>query len=531
MPLQSTVVLDLSALDTASLATAGPAIASVQMCMHQGKRVIAVVSPSASRAERDLAGANRLGPTTDPSVRAAAVVAGGVEASRVFANVLAEAGIAAAAGDVQTFPATRGHAMDAEPRRVSGAAYQEALSASPVLVIPGGVGRDEEGRFTSLGAGSGSLTALFVADRLGLGVQRPGSGSESADSIGSRKAARFQERTGVRVEGLSLTGSANEGRSDRTSPPVRVALFGSDPAAELFAGWLSLIDSSVQIERYPGDAGGAAALMRDGASVVIDTASTPECAYEVGAWALRLGRSLITTNAALLAERGGGLSVSALIGGGVMRASGAVVGCPSLAPIMARNAGWPGVRRVQGTFSPAGDLILDLRASGVSAPDAERIAALELGLSVEEIGEARTGRDAFRTLGAIAPLAFNAPATVRARPRGPEHVSDADIARAAAHGRRYRVIATAERIGDAISIRVGPVPLRADDPLICDAPGSVEAIVEMRTGESVRASGRLHQPGGVACAMLGDCLQALRDPSPAAHAAPTDADRVLGITA
>lgn len=528
MPLQSTIVLDLSELDTSGLATAGRAIASVQMCLSRGKRVIAVVAPDPSRERRDLAAANRLGPIASPSDRAAALVGGPLEAAEMFAGVLAESGIRASAAETGLLPTTRGHALDAEPRRVSAAGIAAAFDETDVLVIPGGVGRDENGSLTSLGSGTGSLSAVFLAERMALPVQRPGRGAgdagSDASSLGQRKAQRFVERHEVAVQASAEFVSGG-------STPTTIAMIGDSDAGGLFLGWLSDLGGSVSVEWYDASQLGSGELIAASPDIVVDTSSGAAPVYEAASWALRSGRTLLTTNAALLAERGGGLSVASLIGGGTMRASGAVVGCPSLASLLDRTADWPGVSRVQGTFSPAGDRILDLRARGLSTEQASRIVADELGLSPAQIDEAIRGEDAARTLGAIAPLAFNTPATVRARPRGPEHVSDRDLARAAAQGRRFRVVATTERIGDTVSTRVGPVPLREDDPLVSTTPGTVNAIVQTRDGAEHRATGTLHQPGSVAAALLADFLQTRRVPSPAQHAARIDANSVLGITA
>lgn len=524
MPLQSTIVLDLSELDTSNLATAGRAIASVQMCLSQGKHVIAVVSPDPAREKRDLVAANQLGAIASPSDRATAVVSGALEAAQSFAEVLAQSGIASAAAETGLLPATRGHALDAEPRRIAGSAIGTALAETDVLVIPGGVGRDDDNRLTSLGSGTGTLSALFYAERLGLSVQGARTEQDSSSTLGQRKAQWFIERTGIEMGQLNGQ-DAIEGSS------TSIAVFGESDAGELFLNWLGDLGGSVPTERYDASELGSAELIAANPEIVIDVSSQAAPVYEVASWALRSGRTLLTTNAALLAERGGGLSVASLIGGGTLRASGAVAGCPSLASLLDRSADWPGVARVQGTFSPAGDRILDLRAEGHSTETASRIVAHELGLSGEQIGEAIRGEDAARTLGAIAPLAFKAPATVRARPRGPEHVSDQDLARSAAQGRRFRVIATTERIGGTVSTRVGPVPLREDDPLVSATPGTVNAFVKTRDGTEYRITGTLHQPGSVAAALLSDFLQTRRAPSPAHYAARIDATGALGVTA
>jgi homoserine dehydrogenase len=98
------------------------------------------------------------------------------------------------------------------------------------------------------------------------------------------------------------------------------------------------------------------------------------------------------------------------------------------------------------------------------------------------------------------------------------------------------VVATAERVGEHIALRVGPVPLREDDPLVNVGAGAVEAVVETRDGGSAHASGRLQHPGSVAAAVLRDLIESRRDLSPAPpirHASPgrTGVEPTLGATA
>lgn len=538
MALHNSVILDLTGFETGSLANAGHAVAQVQMCLSQGRSVIAVVSASKARAARDLAESNRLGATAEPVDRAAVINAGAIDAAGIFAAVLHEAAVDAAEAGPELLPVARGHALDAEPRHVSGSAFRAALADTPVLVVPGGVGMDEEGRPASFGANTAPLTALFLGDRLGLPVERPdrhdagGDGPADNDTtpgdIGARKAARFSERHGVTSRSVAIA-------TRDADAPARVASFGAGPVASLLESWGRSLVGGFEVRRFPDTALGAEAARAWSPDVILDFARSADSSYDLASWALRTGRTVISTNTALLAERGGGLGIAALIGGGSLKASGAIRGCPALAPVLARSAVWPGVRRVQGSFSPLGDRVLDLRAAGLEEEEAERVAAAELGLDASDIAAARGGRDAMQTLGAVAQLAFGEPATVRAVPRGTEHVSDRDLARAAQQGRRFRVVATAERIGDQIALRVGPVPLRETDPLVATDTGAVEATVETRDGSTARASGRLSHPGSVAAAVLRDLIESgrLAPPSavPGRSSAGLGLDPALGVTA
>ena len=60
-------------------------------------------------------------------------------------------------------PFTRGPQLDAEPCSFDSGTVKRALTDRPVAVLPGFVGRDENGNFSLLGRGGSDLTALFVA--------------------------------------------------------------------------------------------------------------------------------------------------------------------------------------------------------------------------------------------------------------------------------------------------------------------------------------------------------------------------------
>ncbi|MFI4897934.1 MAG: hypothetical protein ACIARR_08925, partial [Phycisphaerales bacterium JB059] len=67
---------------------------------------------------------------------------------------------------------------------------------------PGGVGRDFDGRLTSMGADGGALSAVFLGDRLALPVRVS---LEPGEESLPRKAALFARRQGTRV---ALSGSS-----------------------------------------------------------------------------------------------------------------------------------------------------------------------------------------------------------------------------------------------------------------------------------------------------------------------------------
>jgi len=64
-------------------------------------------------------------------------------------------------------PFTHGPQLDAEPSWFDCRAVNRALDERPVAILPGFVGRDDEGGFSLLGRGGSDLSALFAAQRLG----------------------------------------------------------------------------------------------------------------------------------------------------------------------------------------------------------------------------------------------------------------------------------------------------------------------------------------------------------------------------
>ena len=63
-------------------------------------------------------------------------------------------------------PFTRGPQLDAEPCAFDSGNVKRVLTDRPVAILPGFVGRDENGNFSLLGRGGSDLTALFVAHSL-----------------------------------------------------------------------------------------------------------------------------------------------------------------------------------------------------------------------------------------------------------------------------------------------------------------------------------------------------------------------------
>ena len=152
-------------------------VSEVRRHVHEGHAVVAIVSAIGAGTDALLAQARRLGSTRESTAfpeaggdaaLAALLATGETTSAALVGLALRNAGIPTTVLDVgRVGPFTRGPQLDAVPHALDTRAVRRALSATPVAVLPGYVGRDEDGNFSLLGRGGSDLTALFVSHCLG----------------------------------------------------------------------------------------------------------------------------------------------------------------------------------------------------------------------------------------------------------------------------------------------------------------------------------------------------------------------------
>lgn len=135
---------------------------------NEGWGVIAVVSAFGGATDSLLAHAASYGEGSNVHALASYVATGEAQAVALLGLALGRAGIKAEVLDAASIGLrTEGPPLDSRTRSVDARALERALERSPVVLLPGFVGRDEVGRTTLLGRGGSDLTALFVAHALG----------------------------------------------------------------------------------------------------------------------------------------------------------------------------------------------------------------------------------------------------------------------------------------------------------------------------------------------------------------------------
>jgi len=147
--------------DEAALPLAG---GEVRRHLARGHAVLAVVSALGGSTDGLIARAHRVAADPDPAALAALLATGESTAAALLGVALGAAGMPATVLDPgRVGPLTHGPLLDARPYELNRAAIRRALEHRLVAVLPGFVGRTDDGRTSLLGRGGSDLSALFSA--------------------------------------------------------------------------------------------------------------------------------------------------------------------------------------------------------------------------------------------------------------------------------------------------------------------------------------------------------------------------------
>ncbi|MFI4915168.1 MAG: hypothetical protein ACIAS6_01500 [Phycisphaerales bacterium JB060] len=514
---------------------------------REGWKVVAVVSAFAGRTDALLASCQRDGVQADAHATAAILSCGERESAARLVGCLDRVGVTAALLDPASIGfRAHGPALDAQPDTFDAQRVRAVLDSAGVVVVPGFLAVDDQGRTVTLGRGGSDLTALVLADGLQADACRllkdvdglyecdparlPGSGGppprrfERASfddalrldgSILQHKAVRFARDRGLAFEvgrvnatNVTVVGDLGSrlGGFRETLRPIHVALLG---VGVVGGGVLELLG------QMPGRFGVVAAAVRDidkhgprlrrlgvrtistdavevaacGADVVVEALGGVDPAREAIAAALQSGAHVVTANKAVLAEHGAELLALARAVDRQLLASASVGGG---APVL-EAATRLGATRVRGVLNGTANFVLSRLAGGATLDDA--IAqAQRLGLAEADPSRDLDGRDSLDKLRVLA-LALGIEAITGA-------LNGADV-RAATPGRCQRQIATLDA-GGSLSVAIEPV--EPGDPLY-DLPGEWNAAeITAVDGSVTLVRGRGAGRWATAEAVVGDVL-------------------------
>jgi homoserine dehydrogenase len=229
--------------------------------------------------------------------------------------------------------------------------------------------------------------------------------------------------------------------------------------------------------------------------------------------AMAAGKHVVTANKQLLSQHGDELWAVAREHGVQLRFEAAVAGVVPVIRVLSESLAGAHIERIHGIVNGTTNYILsEMAARGISY--AEALAdAQRLGYAEADPTEDVNGKDAAAKMAILARLAFGAQVTLDdVSYEGIEELTSDDLAYAHELGLSLKLIGTAERTGEGISVRVHPVFLYGSHPL-ASVNGPFNAVtIESADITEVTLSGPGAGGSQTASAVLGDVVSAMIPP-------------------
>ena len=252
----------------------------------------------------------------------------------------------------------------------------------------------------------------------------------------------------------------------------------------------------------------------EGSDLIVELIGGIEPAREYVLRALRAGRHVVTANKQLLSQHGEELWETARAEGVQLRFEGAVAGVVPVIRVLAESLAGATIDRVHGIVNGTTNFILTEMARTGMTFEAALAEAQRLGYAEADPAEDVDGRDAAAKMAILARLAFDTPVHLdQVRYEGIEQIKPDDLEYARELGLGLKLIGTAERIGDGLSVRVHPAFLYPGHPL-ASVNGPFNAVtVESRAITEITMSGPGAGGPQTATAVLGDVISAMIPPA------------------
>ncbi len=537
------------------------AVHEIYRWWRQGSQVLAVVSAFGSTTDHLLHLAESICTKPDRSLVASLLATGEAASSALLGLALNRAGIPARVLDpAQAGLRTAGGTLDADLISVDIARLRDELR-NAVVVLPGFVGRGENGSTTLLGRGGSDLTALFLAHRLsgncvllkdvdGIYATDPASSTipplrfkevryETASRVSNSlvqpkaigfAAARNQKfivtAIGLARETLVGANSDRLAASQTDAAPLRVALLGCGTVGggvcqalsalpELFTiiGVATRTRERARSIKVPETLifNSSDELLEKDSDVVVELIGGTKETNSLVTLALQSGRHVVTANKALIASEGRRLTSLAEDAGVTLRYSAAVGGgMPAIEAIeQARVSGL--VHSISGVLNGTTNFVLNRLAEGQDLKSAIQLAQTA-GYAEANYQLDLNGTDAAHKLILLARAAFSLPLEFDAIERvSVEDISPQWIREIVRRGKVLRFVATCKRQGRELTASVKPTVLPQSHPLatLCDVDNCL--IIKMESGVSFTVSGKGAGRWPTTEAVIADLLDIRRD--------------------
>jgi homoserine dehydrogenase len=230
--------------------------------------------------------------------------------------------------------------------------------------------------------------------------------------------------------------------------------------------------------------------------------------------ALQAGRHVVTANKQLLSRHGEELWEQARRSGVQLRFEGAVAGVVPIIRVLQESLAGARIERVHGIVNGTTNFILsEMERTGATFQSALG-EAQRLGYAEADPGDDVNGCDAAAKMAILARLAFDTPVHLdQVLYEGIEQVRPEDLEYARELGLHLKLIGTAERVGEALSVRVHPAFLYPGHPL-ASVSGPFNAVtVESQDITEITMSGPGAGGPQTASALLGDVISAMIPPA------------------
>jgi homoserine dehydrogenase len=230
--------------------------------------------------------------------------------------------------------------------------------------------------------------------------------------------------------------------------------------------------------------------------------------------AMEAGRHVVTANKQLLSQHGEELWELARQKGVQLRFEGAVAGVVPVIRVLQESLAGATIDRVHGIVNGTTNFILtEMANTGMTFAQALH-EAQRLGYAEADPAEDVDGRDAAAKMAILARLAFDTPIHLdQVRYEGIEQIQPDDLEYARELGLQLKLIGTAERVRDGLSVRVHPAFLYPGHPL-ASISGPFNAVtVESSQITEITMSGPGAGGPQTASAVLGDVISAMIPPA------------------
>ena len=252
----------------------------------------------------------------------------------------------------------------------------------------------------------------------------------------------------------------------------------------------------------------------EGSDLIVELIGGIDPARDYLLRAMRAGRHVVTANKQLLSQHGEELWDTARDNNVQLRFEGAVAGVVPVIRVLQESLAGAIIDRVHGIVNGTTNYILTEMARTGMTFDQALAEAQQLGYAEADPSDDVNGRDAAAKMAIIARLAFDTPVHLdQVRYEGIEHIQPDDLEYARDLRLELKLIGTAERVGDGLSVRVHPIFLYPGHPL-ASVGGPFNAVtVESEAITEITMSGPGAGGPQTASAVLGDVISAMIPPA------------------